>query len=334
MLFILRAFILLLLALLMAVMTLWGALALWFQLPVSDLLRAGGAGVFALLGIGCILTLATRARIRGLAVFAVTLLCVALWWRGITPPTDGDWSPDVARQVTGVIKNNQLALTDVRNFTWRTPKDFTPGWDTRTYDLATLTGVDLFMSYWDDSGIAHMIVSFGFENDTYIAWSVEVRRKIDSTYSPVADMFKAHTLSLVAADERDVVGTRTNARGEDVRLYRLNTDPETARALLERYVRKANALAQEPQWYNSIFTNCTTVVFDMVRQMISTVPLDWRVFLNGYLPDYAYDQGVLDSRLSFEELRDAADIVPAAKAHGLEPGFSHAIRQSVPDPRN
>lgn len=330
----LRVLVLIPLALVMVILSIWGTLALWFQIPLPDLGRAVTAGGFAVIGTLCVVALATTSRTRGLVCFAVAILCVSLWWRAIDPPAHGNWSPDVARQVTGVIENDILTLTDVRNFDWHSTEVSTPRWETRQYDLATLESLDLFMSYWNESGIAHMVVSFGFGADKYLAWSVEVRREVDSTYSPVADMFKAHTLSLIAATERDVIGTRTNIREEDVRLYRLNTDPQTTRRLLERYVRRANELAEAPQWYNSIFTNCTTVVFDMVREMISTLPLDWRVFVNGYLPDFAYDQGALDSRLSFEDLRAAAAIGPAAKAHGLGPGFSQAIRQSVPNPRN
>ncbi|MGR3616740.1 MAG: Lnb N-terminal periplasmic domain-containing protein [Paracoccaceae bacterium] len=333
---VLRIVALILVALSVLMLTVWGTLALWIRLPVAETGRLVIAGSFALIGTGVSLAQMTRARLKALGVFTLALLCVAFWWRGIEPPQNGNWSPDVAHQVTGVIQGDQLTLTNVRNFEWRAPGDFTPHWETRSYDLNSLNSVDLFMSYWDESGIAHMVVSFGFENDDHIAWSVEVRREIDSTYSPVADMFKTHTLVLIAADERDVIGTRTNTRDpiEDVRLYRLNTDPETGRAILRSYVDRANQLAAQPEWYNSIITNCTTVVFSMVRELISTVPLDWRVFLNGHLPEYAYEQGTMTSDISFEELEAAADINPAAQAFGLKPGFSRAIRENVPDPNH
>ena len=65
----------------------------------------------------------------------------------------------------------------------------------------------------------------------------------------------------IAADERDVVGVRSNIRGEDVQLYRLRTPADTARKLLLEYVVDANALAQKPAFYNSLTTNCTTTIF-------------------------------------------------------------------------
>ncbi|WP_231751807.1 DUF4105 domain-containing protein [Phaeobacter sp. CECT 5382] len=295
-------------------------------------MRAVFALCFVLLGLAVILGQFRPRRLRALATFCLALATVLTWWVSLTPPTDRPWAPDVARQVTGSLDGSVLRLEDVRNFTWRSPQDFDVQWEQRSYDLDQLQTVDLFMSYWSGKAIAHMIVSFGFAGGDHIAWSVEVRRQIGGGFSPVADMFKTNTLAIVAADERDVVGTRTNARGEDVQLYRIRVTPEKARALLLQYVDAANRLAQRPQWYNSLFTNCTTVVFQMIRTIVDEVPLDWRVMANGYLPEYSFDAGVLDSRLSLSELIEKGQISPRAQAYGLGPDFSAVIRDGVPAP--
>lgn len=323
---------LILLCLLIAIASLWAALALWYRLPFGEIIRAVFALCFVLLGLAVILGQFRPRRLRALATFCLALATVLTWWVSLTPPADRPWAPDVARQVTGSLDGSVLRLEDVRNFTWRSPQDFDVQWEQRSYDLDQLQTVDLFMSYWSGKAIAHMIVSFGFAGGDHIAWSVEVRRQIGGGFSPVADMFKTNTLAIVAADERDVVGTRTNARGEDVQLYRIRVTPEKARALLLQYVDAANRLAQRPQWYNSLFTNCTTVVFQMIRTIVDEVPLDWRVMANGYLPEYSFDAGVLDSRLSLSELIEKGQISPRAQAYGLGPDFSAVIRDGVPAP--
>lgn len=323
---------LILLCLLIAIASLWAALALWYRLPFGEIMRAVFALCFVLLGLAVILGQFRPRRLRALATFCLALATVLTWWVSLTPPADRPWAPDVARQVTGSLDGSVLRLEDVRNFTWRSPQDFDVQWEQRSYDLDQLQTVDLFMSYWSGKAIAHMIVSFGFAGGDHIAWSVEVRRQIGGGFSPVADMFKTNTLAIVAADERDVVGTRTNARGEDVQLYRIRVTPEKARALLLQYVDAANRLAQRPQWYNSLFTNCTTVVFQMIRTIVDEVPLDWRVMANGYLPEYSFDAGVLDSRLSLSELIEKGQISPRAQAYGLGPDFSAVIRDGVPAP--
>jgi Domain of unknown function (DUF4105) len=328
-----RIFSAIIFSLIVALLTVWTALAFWFRLPAPELARGLAAGLFALYGLATMVALFGRLRFRAVLLFAAAFGAVLTWWSTIKPPADADWAPDVARQVTGTIDGDALTLTGVRNFEWRSNTDFTERWETRSYDLSKLKSLDLFMSYWAGPNMAHVIMSFGFEGGDYLAWSVEVRRRKDGQFSPVADFFRSNPLVIIAADERDVVGVRSNVRGEDVQLYRLRTPPERARKLLLEYVVDANALSTTPRFYNSIMTNCTTAVVKMMRAVGAVIPLDWRLIVNGYLPDFAYDRGALDTRLPLSELRARSHIDSRANAAGLaSPDFSRVIRVGVPSP--
>jgi hypothetical protein len=310
----------------------WSALALWFQLPGPEALRAAAAVLFALLGLATILALFFRRSWVARFVFAIAFGGLLVWWGTIKPPLDGDWAPDVARQTTGSIEGDILTLSDVRDFDWRTDHDFTEKWSERSYDLSKLKTLDLFLAYWGGPEMAHVIMSFGFEGDEYLAWSVEVRRERTSEFSPIADAFKSHTLVYLATTERDTVRLRTNVRGEDVRLYRLNTPPEQARALLQEYVVESTALAEQPKFYNSITANCATVVFKLVRAAGSTLPFDWRLVVNGFLPGYLYDHRAVVTTMPLSELMERARVSPQAKAADQSPDFSRLIRVGVPSP--
>lgn len=320
------------LMLLIAVSTTWASLALWYRLPVAEVGRALAASFFALFGIVTIIALFSRRRLHALALFIVAFASVLLWWSRIMPPEHGDFAPDVSRQVTGTRDGDLLTLTNVRDFEWRSNTDFTERWTTRIYDLAKLETLDLFMSYWAGPEMAHVILSFGFEGGDQLAWSVEVRRRNGGAFSPLADLFKSNALVIIAADERDVVGVRSNIRGEDVQLYRLKASPNAAKALLLEYVADANALAEIPEFYNSITTNCTTTIVRMMRAVGGVIPFDWRLIVNGYLPEYAYDHGALDTRLPLQELKALAHIDKRARDAGLSPDFSRRIRVGVPSP--
>ena len=330
---ILRAAAIAFLALVICLTATWASAGLWYRLPFPEPARVFGAVVFAILAVSAIAALFTRWRTRTTLVYTLAFALVCFWWSTIEPPSKADWAPDVARQVTGALDGNLLTLTNVRDFAWRSETDFTERWETRSYDLEKLQGLDLFMSYWAGPEMAHMILSFGFANGEQIAWSVEVRRRAGGEFSPLADLFKSNPLVIVAADERDVVGVRSNVRGEDVQIYRLRASSEAARRLLLEYVADANALSRKPQFYNSLTTNCTTTVVKMMRSVGDVVPLDWRLFVNGYLPNYAYDRKAVDTGHSMEELRALAQIDARAKADGLSPNYSNAIRVGVPQPK-
>jgi Ca2+/Na+ antiporter len=320
------------LASIILVATAWAVGALWYQLPVRPSARVALSFVCGVFGLATVVALFTRLRIWGLVAFLLCFCLLLTWWSTIKPLEHADWAPEVARQVTGTRNGDVLTLNNVRDFGWHSKTDFTERWVTRTYNLNKLRTADLFLSQWGNPNIAHVILSFGFEDGDYIAWSVEVRRRVGGAFSPVADLFKSDPLVIIASDERDVVGVRSNFRGEDVQIYRLRAPPEAARALLLEYVQDANALSTTPEFYNSITTNCTTTIVKMMRAVGDVVPLDWRLIVNGYLPEYAYERGALDTSLPLADLRKLAHIDQRAKAAGLSPEFSRLIRIDVPSP--
>ena len=243
---------------------LWGALAIWYRLAPTPPLREILASTLLLLAFAAVACLVLR-RWWGVALYGVCFAVALGWWATLQPSNNRAWAEDVARTTSGIVVGDRLVMHDVRNFVWRSDTDFEPNWETRSYDLNKLTSFDLIMSYWAGEAIAHMIVSFGFSDGQQLAFSIEIRKEKTESYSALAGFFRAYELSFIAADERDVIGVRTNVRGEDVRIYRLRVSPAQARALLLEYVAEANDLAGAPRFYNSLTTNCTTQVFHMVR---------------------------------------------------------------------
>jgi hypothetical protein len=253
-----------------------------------------------------------------------------LWWRQIGPSTDQTWADDVAQMTTGEVTGHQVVLHNVRNFDWRTKTDYTQRWETRTYDLHRLDSVDLITSYWTGPAIAHVLVSFGFADGQHVVFSVEVRRRKDERFSEIGGFFKDFDLSVIAADERDVIRVRTNVRGEDDYLYRIQMPIAAMRALFLAYVGEADRLVAAPRFYNTLTANCTTLVYHMMRNIVGYLPLDYRLVLSGYLPAYVYKVGGLDRRYSLQELRRLGRITERAKAADRNERFSDLIRVGIP----
>jgi hypothetical protein len=310
----------------------WCVLALWFRCSGGDVVRDALVAAMAVLTLVTVVYLATSRRWTALAVYAVAIAGVIAWWSTILPTNNGDWQPDVARNVTATIDGDRLVVDNVRNFTWRSDTDFDQRWEQRTYDLSKVHDVDLVLSYWAGEAIAHLIVSFGFEDGQRLDFSIETRKERGEEYSTIAGFFKQYELLIIAADERDIVRVRSNVRGEDVRIYRLRMPPAYAQRLLRTYLNDVNDLAGKPRWYNTATGNCTTLVFGMVRTIRPGLPLDYRILLSGYLPDYAYDIGATDTSIAFKTLRELSRVRDKAVLADADSNFSTRIREGIPTP--
>ena len=311
----------------------WCALAVWFRLPTVATIRDLAGGTLFVLTLGTTGCLASSWRWRTLSLYVGVAVIVLVWWTTIKPSNDRHWAPDVARTATATIDGDRLMVDNVRDFVWRSDTDFDQRWEQRTYRLSQVTDVDLIMSYWGDEAIAHTIVSFGFQDRSRLAFSIEIRRERGEAYSTLAGFFKQYDVAIIAADERDVVRVRSNVRGEDVRIYRLRMSPADAQTLLRLYVVQLNSLAQHSGFYNTLTGNCTTLVFDMVRVIHPGLPMDPRVILSGYLPNYVYDLGAVDTSIPFTKLRALSRVHDKAIRAGDAPDFSTEIRKGIPKPR-
>lgn len=325
----------LLLALLLLGMMLWGVGLIYFRLPGA--LGAIAAAGFALAGLAGLVGLWTQEARLPLG-FAVLFLSLLGWWSGMKPSHQRDWIPELAHLPTISREGDVLTVSNLRNFRWRSDEDYDPRWETRRYDLSQIEGIDIVLSHWTGEAIAHLLVSFSFADQPPLTFSVEIRREKGEEYSALAGFFRSYEMITVAADERDVIGVRTHARHEDARLYRLAATPAQARELLLAYAADIDKLALKPRWYNTLTTNCTTMVFKLVRRLAPhwafSVPLDPRVVLSGYLPGYLQQIGALRQDIPLAELTRLARISDRARTLSPDdPDFSAKIREGVPGGR-
>jgi hypothetical protein len=306
--------------------------ALWFRATPSPL----WIGLWLATLVGALAAAVRNGPLTGLGLALVTIGVFALWWMTIQPSNDRDWQPDVARLLTAEIDPDdptRIIIRNVRNFDWRTPTEATERWETRAYDLDALESMDFILTWWAGPAIAHTMVSFGFSDGDHIVFSLGIRPERGEAFSSVAGFFKNYELILTGADERDAVRLRTSVQtGNRVVLYRLTGRPETMRGLFVEYLGLANELAERPRFYRTILDNCTTVVWKLADRLVPGLPIDYRVVLSGYLPAYLHERGALGTRYSLEELT-AMGLLPSNIAYdGTGPGFSAAIRASLPAP--
>ena len=321
-----------LIGVILAAMTIWGVGTLYFSPLVPERWRGLAAGSYAAITICALVFLPWRGRTVLASIFAFVILMIAYFQ--IPASNDRDWQPEVARTPYATINGDKITIHNVRNFAYRTETDFTPRWETRTYDLSKLDSVDLIAVYWAGKAIAHIMVSFGFAGKDHLAVSIETRKEKGESYSTLAGFFRQYELYYVVADERDVIGVRTTYRQpqEDVYVYRVSGPVKNARRVFLDYLKGINELHERPSYYNTLTTNCTTSVLFHTRMNPESPPMSWKILVSGYVPDYLYDLGRLDNTRPFPELERISRVNERAHAAGADAAFSKLIREGLPKP--
>jgi hypothetical protein len=312
--------------------TIWTTGALYYAPLLPEKWRAFASISFAGGTVLAFLLLPHRRRtaLISLCLFAL----VVIFYFQIPASNSRDWQPEVAVTPYATIKGDLVTIHNLRNFDYRTEIDFAPRWETRTYHLSQLDSADIIAVYWAGKAIAHIMLSFGFAGRDYLAVSIETRKERNESYSTLAGFFRQYELYYVVADERDVIGVRTNYRQpqEDVYIYRVRGSRQNLRRVFLDYLKSINDLHNRPAFYNTLTTNCTTSILFHTRINPESPPMSWKILLSGYVPDYLYELGRIDTTRPFAELEKLSRVNPRARAADKDPAFSQRIREGLPIP--
>lgn len=316
--------------------SIWLCCALWIQEPLGVWASRVLIGVwiaFALSVLGIYVSQSFFGRRLDILVYMLGFILGLTWYFGLDARQDREWNPEVAKILRYEKQGDRVTLHNVRNFNWHSDGSYTARWDTRTFDLNQITGINVITSYWMGPQIAHTLVSFDFANAAPLTFSIEIRKEKDEEFSAIGGFFRKYELSLVASDEHDIIYTRSNVRHEDVYFFPIRLGQAERKALFIEYLRKADELAQHPQWYNTLTSNCTTLVFDMAQAISKdTLPMDYRILASGYLPDYLHDLGAISPQWDIKTWYQRAYINPRVSTEKsfTSRQYSERIRQGLP----
>jgi hypothetical protein len=311
----------------LALVVAWASLAIYFSPLPSPGLRIGLAVAMATFGIWA-LWISRRPRMKW--IYAGLYLVVLVGWSFVRPSHDREWRPDVAVMPRAAIDGDRVRISGVRDFDYRSRDDFTVRYGEREVLLSHMTGLDFFISYWMPGPVGHTFLSFTFDDAPPLNISIETRPEVHEGFDPLASLFKKYELIYVVGEERDLVGVRTNFRGEDVYVYRLRVPAEVARRLFMVYVERINQLADRPEFYHLLSNSCTINIVRYANLIGRSGDFDFRHYLNGWVDRYFYDVRLLDTQFPFAELRRRSRVDPAVQASEDVEKFARHIRQTVP----
>ena len=255
-------------------------------------------------------------------------------------PTTGNWQKALSILSTAEFNGDLVTVKNIRNFTYNGSEDeehSIPNYYDKTYDLTKLTKVWFIADPFKENELAaHTFVSFEFANGSYLSITIEARKLVGQKYSLIEGAFNAYPLMYIAADERDTILARAAIRKDKVYLYPVKTSsPEKARALLVDMLNEMNSLSIKPQWYNTIWDNCTSrIAYHINRVTPHRIPdITLATFVTGFADRFALEQGLLDTDLPLEQAREKYFISDRAIEVGNVEDFSKRIREFSPSPR-
>ena len=219
-------------------------------------------------------------------------------------------------------------MYNIRNFTYSNTSTYVPSYYNATYNLSRLDSVWYIVepfSEWE--GSAHTFLSFGF-NDSFLAVSVEIRKEKGEIFSAVKGLFKRYELMYVLGDEKDLVKLRSNYRKDNVYLYPVNTSRETMQLLFVDILSRVNELYAKPEFYNSLTNTCTTNIAKHANRIKpGRIPFNVAILAPGYSDKFAYELGIINTTLPYEEIRKHFQINERAMKYANDSQFSLRIRE-------
>lgn len=242
---------------------------------------------------------------------------------------DREWKPDLAVLPRAELVGDRAVVHNIRNCVYESDDDYVVSYYDKEFDLATIESVDFIVVPFNEApSLAHTMLSFGFQGGEHVVVSVEARLEKHETYNPLSGALRQYELMYVVADERDAILRRTKHRGVDVYVYRTIATAPQARELFVHVMRRANSLAERPEFYDTIHNNCTTnIVRHLNALRPGSIPGDLRVLLPGFSDGLAYELGLLDTSLSLPEARRRARVTDVANRHAASREFSSLIRR-------
>jgi hypothetical protein len=272
----------------------------------------------------------------GVILILIIGLLVLLWaiirHLRLRPSNERSWVNDNERLTTAEFVDGVVTVRNVRDFEWRSGRDFDERWVDMKIKLDEVSKIWFVLEYFDPSRrqMAHTIMSFEMRDGTRLACSIEVRREKGESYHPIKGLFRQYELIYVWATERDVIGVRTRCRKKSVtHLFEaVVLGPGNERRMLESYLNRTNKLKQSPEWYNTITNTCTTNIVRHVNEVYpGRVPRAVAVLLPGLSPNLLQRNNLVKIEGTIEETLRNSIIDEKAKSWDGVVDFGDWIRE-------
>ena len=262
---------------------------------------------------------------------SIVIIWIIIRHLKLRPSNDRSWVNDNNKLAKAEFVDNLVTIRNVRDFRWRTTKDFDENWIDMKFDLNKISKLWFVLEYFEPKRkqMAHTIMVFESEDGERIACSIEVRREKGERYHPLKGLFRQYELIYVWSTESDVIGVRTRCRRKSVtHLFEaIVLGPGNERRMFESYLNRTNKLRISPEWYNTITNTCSTNIVRHVNEVYpGRVPRTMAILLPGISPRILKKNNLVKMGASIDESMESSKIDEKAINWDGESDFGDWIR--------
>jgi hypothetical protein len=264
------------------------------------------------------------------AILMLLVLSIALK----RPSHDRDWQEGL--ELAAIVRQDDvISISKVRNSSYDESGTLAVAYEERTVDVKDLESIWFLVEPFEGfEAAAHTMFSFGFNDGSYLAVSVEARKEKGEDYSITRGLLREMEIVYIWGTEEDLIKRRVLWLDHPLYLYRINVNTNVIRNIFLEMVEETDRILAKPQFYHSIKNTCTSALANRVNEAYPGAIS--RFALGQYLPGIAdkliYDLGLLAGDGTFEEIKAKAYISDLVKACATRPDFSAAIRSNWIDP--
>jgi Domain of unknown function (DUF4105) len=174
------------------------------------------------------------------------------------------------------------------------------------------------------------MLSFSFSGGQSLVISSELRKERGESFDAVKWVLNQYEIQYIIASEDDVIKLRTNYRKNEVYMYPIDTTKEKIQQLFHSMLIRADKLTREPEFYNTLWNNCTTSVLQHANALRHE-KLSGGIYtlLPSHSDEIIYRAGLIDTELSLPEARIYYRIDELARSATGTTDFSALIRKPI-----
>ena len=247
------------------------------------------------------------------------------------PSHNKNWEKESAVLPHATIQNKTIMIENVRDFTYSTSSITAYNYTTRTFKTEDLEKayfiIEPFSSF---EAVGHTFLTFDIKGQEPIAFSVEARREDGENYSATKGLFNTYELWYVWGQETDLITRRGLYLDHPLHMYELDIQGKTTQDIFVSLIKETIELEKNPQFYNTLFSNCTNALAKFSNQNIKgSIPYHYSFHLTGYSDEYLYKLGLIKNDKTFKEKEMNSYITDVIKESHSDLKFSEIIRKNI-----